>query len=150
MFRFQTHRNLVPFRRQEIYCFLYWLKYYLDTQVHFIYFFCFRLEQGNWGSKFPRLMNDLYHGRLKSEYVKDALVELKEIKQELAKFQPSDVIWDIEDLSARPPWGDDISPDITNLSNYFVTSDGEDFLLILQHALEKAWECGGDLVIKSM
>lgn len=79
-----------------------------------------------------------------------ALVELKEIKQELAKFQPSDVIWDIEDLSARPPWGDDISPDITNLSNYFVTSDGEDFLLILQHALEKAWECGGDLVIKSM
>ena len=51
-------------------------------------------------------MNDLYHGRLKSEYVKDALVELKEIKQELAKFQPSDVIWDIEDLSARPPWGE--------------------------------------------
>ncbi len=50
-------------------------------------------------------MNDLYHGRLKSEYVKDALVELKEIKQELAKFQPSDVIWDIEDLSARPRGG---------------------------------------------
>ncbi|ERI81842.1 hypothetical protein HMPREF0239_00031 [Clostridium sp. ATCC BAA-442] len=42
MFRFQTHRNLVPFRRQEIYCFLYWLKYYLDTQVHFIYFFCYK------------------------------------------------------------------------------------------------------------
>ena len=32
-------------------------------------------------------------------------MELKEIKQELAKFPPSDVIWDIEDLSASPPWG---------------------------------------------
>lgn len=129
----------------------YWYQIGAASFLHaFFSTVCFRLEQGNWGSKFPRLMNDLYHGRLKSEYVKDALVELKEIKQELAKFPLSDVIWDIEDLSARPPWGDDISPDITNLSNYFVTSDGEDFLLILQHALEKAWECGGDLVIKSM
>lgn len=111
---------------------------------------CFRLEQGEWGSKFPRLMNNLYQGRLKSEYVNDALVELKEIKQELTKFPPSDVIWDIEDLSAIPPWGNNISPDITNLSNYFVTSDGEDFLLILQHALEKALEMDRDLIIKSM
>lgn len=111
---------------------------------------CFRLEQGNWGSKFPRLMNDLYQGRLKSEYVKDAMMELKEIKQELAKFPPSDVIWDIEDLSASPPWGGNLSPDITNLSNYFVTSDREDFLLILQHALEKALEIDSDLIIKSL
>ena len=78
------------------------------------------------------------------------MVELKEIKQELAKFPPSDVIWDIEDLSVIPPWGNNISPGITNLSNYFVTSDGQDFLLILQHALEKALEMGSDLIIKSM
>ena len=77
-------------------------------------------------------------------------MELKEIKQELAKFSPSDVIWDIEDLSARPPWGDNISPDITALSNYFVTSDGEDFLLILQHALERALETNNDLIVKSI
>lgn len=25
------------------------------------------------------------------------------------------------------PWGNDISEDITDLSNYFVTSDGNDF-----------------------
>ena len=80
----------------------YWYQIGAASFLHaFFSTVCFRLEQGNWGSKFPRLMNDLYHGRLKSEYVKDALVELKEIKQELAKFQPSDVIWDIEDLSVK-------------------------------------------------
>lgn len=129
----------------------YWYQIGAASFLHsFFSSVCFRLEQGEWGSKFPRLMNDLYQGRLKSEYVKDALVELKEIKQELAKFPPSDVIWDIEDLSASPPWGNNISPDITNLSNYFVTSDGEDFLLILQHALEKALEIDSDLIIKSL
>lgn len=129
----------------------YWYQIGTASFLHsFFSTVCFRLEQGNWGSKFPRLMNDLYQGRLKSESVKDTLMELKEIKQKLAKFPPSDVIWDIEDLSARPPWGDNISPDITNLSNYFVTSDGEDFLLILQHALEKALEMNSDLIVKSI
>lgn len=56
----------------------YWYQIGAASFLHaFFSTVCFRLEQGNWGSKFPRLMNDLYHGRLKSEYVKDALVELK-------------------------------------------------------------------------
>ena len=56
----------------------------------------------------------------------------------------------IEDLSKQPPWGNDISEDITNLSNYFVTSDGEDFLTILLHALEKAKDVNEDVNIESM
>lgn len=52
----------------------------------------------------------------------------------------------IEDLSKRPPWG----KDITDLSNYFVTSDGEDFLTILLHALEKAKDVNEDVNIESM
>lgn len=128
----------------------YW---YQIGAASFLYSFfstvCFRLEQRKLGSRFPRLMNDLYQGRLKSEYVKDALVELKEIKQELEKFPPSDVIWDMEDLSASLHGGTTSAPKITNLSNYFVTSDGEDFILILQQALEKALEIDRDLIINS-
>lgn len=48
------------------------------------------------------------------------------------------MIWDIDDRDAQPPWGDNISPEITNLSNYFVTSDGRDLfeavVEILTHA----------------
>lgn len=53
-------------------------------------------------------------------------------------------------LSKQPPWGNDISEDITDLSNYFVTSDGEDFLTILLHALEKAKDVNEDVNIESM
>ena len=56
----------------------------------------------------------------------------------------------IEDLSKQPPWGNDISEAITDLSNYFVTSDGEDFLTILFHALEKAKDVNEDVNIESM
>ncbi|MEC0537344.1 Imm70 family immunity protein [Bacillus inaquosorum] len=55
----------------------------------------------------------------------------------MKEYSPSQVIWDIEDVSKRPPWGDNISEEITNSSNYFVTSDGEDFIKILKSALEK-------------
>lgn len=83
-------------------------------------------------------MKELYQGELKSQHIPIAIHELEQIKKELAKLSPDKVIWDIENLSAQPPWGTSISSDITNLSNYFVTSDGEDFIAIFYHALETA------------
>ena len=43
-----------------------------------------------------------------------------------------------------------ISTEITDLSNYFVTSDGEDFITILLHALEKAKEMNVSIEIESI
>ena len=55
-------------------------------------------------------------------------IEIRDIREKLKKFRPDQVIWDTEDLSAKPPRGDDISLRITDLSNYFVTSTGRDLL----------------------
>ena len=110
----------------------------------------YNLENQNWGSRFPVIMNELYQGRLNNENTDKAIDELNVIKTELQKFAPNKVIWDIEDLSKRPPWGDSISEDITDLSNYFVTSDGYDFLTIFLHALEKAKELNAEIEIKSI
>lgn len=98
----------------------------------------YHLENQKWGSKFPIIMNELYQGELNSSHISAAINELKQIKQELANLPPDKIIWDIENLAAQPPWGTNISSDITNLSNYFVTSDGEDFITIFNRALEKA------------
>ena len=46
------------------------------------------------------------------------------------------MIWDIEDRAKIPPWGSDISTDVTNLANYFVTSTGRDLIDLLKEALE--------------
>lgn len=95
-------------------------------------------------------MNELYQGKVNRKDIDKAIEELKIIKTELQKFSPDKVVWDIDDLSKQPPWKNNISKDITNLSNYFVTSDGNDFITIFLHALEKAKEVRAKIEIKSM
>ena len=60
------------------------------------------------------------------------------------------MIWDIDDRSLTPPWGDNISEDITDLSSYFVTSEGEDFLTVFSSALDKAREFNVPLTIRAL
>ena len=108
----------------------------------------YNLEKGNWGSRFPMIMNKLYHGVLAPEHIDKAIEELRIIKHELQKFVPEKGVWDREDLSKQPPWGKNISKDITDLSNYFVTSGGDDFLTVFFHALEKAKEINTAVEIK--
>jgi hypothetical protein len=64
--------------------------------------------------------------------------ELDQIREELRRLPPSDVVWDVEDRDKQPPWGDDISDDITDLGNYFVTEDGRDLFDVLIRRLDSA------------
>lgn len=76
--------------------------------------------------------------------------ELRKVKKELKNFSPSYVIWDAEDLSLTPPWGNNISSDITDLSNYFVTSDGRDLISVLSEAMNEAKEMQCDIEIDNL
>lgn len=132
------------------------VKYYIYTigTADFLHAFfstvCERLENGKWGSRFPHLMNELYQGVLPVKHLAAGTEELSQIKQELAQFAPDQVIWDIDDRSLTPPWGDNISDDITDLSNYFVTSEGEDFLSVFAAALDKAQQRNASLKIQTI
>ena len=132
------------------------VKYYMYTigTGDFLHAFfstvCGQLENGKWGSRFPYLMNELYQGELSAAHLAKGAEELEQIKQELAHFAPDKVIWDIDNRALTPPWGDNISEDITDLSNYFVTSDGEDFLTVFTDALKKAQALKTPLRIKSL
>lgn len=95
----------------------------------------YHLETDGWGTRFPVLLNELYQGSLRAQNSGSALEELGKVKRELSRFPPSQVVWDIENLEARPPWGDNISPDITDLSTYFVTSDGRDLFEVIEAAI---------------
>lgn len=108
------------------------------------------LEARKWGSRYPVIMNDFYNGRLEKDKIEDAIVEIRDIQNELKGFSADCVVWDYDDCTKQPPWGNNISSDITDLSNYFVTSDGEDLITILIHALEKAKELEECIEIESM
>lgn len=132
------------------------VKFYWYQVGHgdFLYSFfstvAYNLENKIWGSRFPIIMNDLYQGKIEYKNINVALEELDMIKNELKSLNPQDVVWDIEDLSKQPPWGNNISKYITDLSNYYVTSDGNDFLTIFSHALEKAKEVNSEIELKSI
>ena len=103
------------------------------------------LETAGWGSRFPVLLSRLYQGELAQAYAGEALQELARIAQELSALPPGRVIWDIDDRTRQPPWGSDISPDITDLSNYFVTSTGKPLIPVLQDRLQALAMQGGVL-----
>lgn len=109
-----------------------------------------RLENSDWGSKYPIIMNHLYNGGLKKEEIIPAKEELLKIRGELKELLPGDVIWDFENLDIKAPWGDKISADITNLSNYFITTDGDNLFDVLEKAMETGAEIEEDLQIKSL
>jgi len=127
--------------------------YQIGTGDFFYSFFstiAYNLEGSKWGTKYPYIMNEFYSGTLKKEHLYNAKDEIEIIKNKLKEIPISKVVWDIDDLSKPMPWGNNISSDITDLSNYFVTSDGEDLITIIVHAIDKAIELQADISIESM
>lgn len=111
---------------------------------------CYNLEGGKWGSRFPYLMNNLYQGELSYKDVDSAKEELTIIIKELKEFSPDRVIWDIEDLSKQPPWGKNISPEIKNLSNYFITCDGENIFDEIIKAFQESKVEKQNIILQSL
>jgi 2,3-bisphosphoglycerate-dependent phosphoglycerate mutase len=105
------------------------------------------LETEGWGSRFPILLKKLYGGELQQMDAIAALTELDQIRKELAQLPVSKVIWDVEHREKMPPWGTNISVDITDLSNYFVTSTGRDLVGVLKEVLEELRDRGGGLKV---
>ncbi|HPA11503.1 MAG TPA: immunity 70 family protein [Treponemataceae bacterium] len=126
----------------------YWFQVGTSSFLHsFFSTVCYNLEGKNWGSKYPCIMKELYQGELKYENIATALIELKDIKSGLSLLSPDKVIWDIDNLELSPPWGTDIAPTITDLGNYFITSEGEDFLSVFDSAMQKALKLKTELSI---
>ncbi|NPC91939.1 hypothetical protein HOO54_06865 [Bacillus sp. WMMC1349] len=106
------------------------------------------LEKDGWGTKYPLLMNDLYYDQLRWSDVPVARENLKKIEKELSKLPPEKVIWDIQDLSKSPSWENNINTKVTDVSNYFATSDGKTFFEVLYKAMEASEEEKCDMTIQ--
>ncbi|WP_081483467.1 Imm70 family immunity protein [Solibacillus sp. FSL W7-1472] len=72
------------------------------------------------------------------------------MEQKLSKHSQEHVIWDIDDLSQEPPWGDKISSKVTNLANYYATTDGKTFFEVIRTAMDMAEEDKCDLKIHKL
>lgn len=106
---------------------------------------CVRLEHGMWGSRFPVIMNQLYHDVVPVSLLSSAVQELDTIIREFSGLKPSDVVWDLYERDAVPTWGRDIRDDITSVLDYFVTDIGASALRAMLRLFIHA-VCGNESV----
>lgn len=107
------------------------------------------LENRQRGKNFPTLRS-LYFGKLiEKDNLNSLANELTTIQKQLKDYSPKDIVWNMEDRTVAPPWGTDISEEITNLSNYFVTCNGKQLFDVLNKAIVHAKDLGTCLHIKS-
>ena len=127
--------------------------YPIGTGDFFYSFFstiCVNLEHSRWGSKFPILMQELYTGTVSYKKIYKAIEEINIVSDELKRIPPDKVVWSFEDRTKMPPWGSNISSDINNLSDCFITCDGKNLISVLKIALNEAELEKVDIEVKSL
>ena len=100
------------------------------------------LEKREWGSKYPIIMNELYYDGIEVEHLEQGLKEIKEIKEKLKGYAPEQIVWDYEDLDLTIPWINNISSNVTDLSNIFLSPyDRNNILDVIIEAIELGIYC---------
>ena len=92
----------------------------------------YHLEPDGWATKYPLIVEELWtadrdKGLPDSESCLAAIEELKEIEKQLEQMPTNKVIWDITDLSIKPPEEYDFRLKAKNLNEYFITEVLERF-----------------------
>ena len=95
-------------------------------------------------------MQELYTGTVSYNNIYKAIEEINIVDDELKRIPPNKVVWSFEDRTKMPPWGSNISPDINNLSDCFITCDGKNLISVLKIALNKAELEKVDIEVKNL
>jgi len=111
---------------------------------------CFHLENKRWGSKFPLLMNNLHNGKLELKDIEKAKEELKDVEEQFLSMKSSIAIWNIDDVLEKAPWHNNLSVDVKNLRDIFMTSDGGNLFIKLYEAMDNAVELEKGIEVESM
>ena len=91
---------------------------YSETLYSWFSTICYRLENQEWGSRFPITMNCLYYDEkngVEYQNLNKFEKEIKEIKEEFHKLTLDDAIWSLEENILKIPLN---MPNI----NYFTTN----------------------------
>lgn len=107
----------------------------------------FHLEPEGWGTRFPELMNELYRGKLEPSAASKTLSDAQSIKAELARLPVDRVVWDIENVHAKPPWGDYVDASVKSLADYHITSTRRVLMDLLIECVEFQALCAKPLEI---
>ena len=87
-------------------------------------------------------------GKCTCDNALDTAREMNRVRDLLSQIPPTDVIYDMQDLSKKAPWSDNISPVVTSCGNLFLTADGKDLLFELVSLLTYSYYGKSDIIFE--
>lgn len=119
------------------------LSFNLGTEYMVQSFFstiAYRLENNEWGSVYPVIMNEFYKGKLEQKNIIRAINEMKDIKRKLQKLEFSQLIWNIEELKEETPMKENLQ---IKLDDWFINNDRvritDKIILVLESSQNKGF-----------
>lgn len=115
--------------------------YFVGAPCYMIPFFSNiyeHLEKKRKGSRFPRIMGELYDGILPYEYVSEAMAELDIIERELRGVSANRYIYDFVEPNKQRPEGMKINYGAVNLYSALINADNDELLPRIRNAFTYA------------
>ena len=118
-----------------------WMEFgYSETLYSFFSTVCYNLENKEWGSRFPIIMNSLYYDEefgVKYEDIEEFQKEIKIIQDEFSKLKPKNAIWSFEDeIFQIPKNKPNIDYDAKSLESFYQNNFSKNIFDLFQIVLE--------------
>jgi len=97
---------------------------------------CYRLEDNNWGTVYPIIMNEFSNGVLSAKNVEEGYKEIKDIEAKMEDMKATDLIMDVGDLKIEHKI-ENIN-EIKCLKDCFVTIYGQSIFAIFDEYMKFA------------
>jgi len=132
---------------------------YGETLYSWFSTICYRLEEGEWGSKYPVTMDILYYDEengIPYSMIDVFEKEIDEIKKAFSKLKPSDAIWSCEEHIYTVPLGKpNINYEAVTLREFYINNRGKNIFDFLHQVIESVrfWkkedDCNAKLTIRA-
>lgn len=107
-----------------------------ETVQAFFSNIAYNLENKKWGSVYPTIMNEFYHGKIEPHRIDYAIAEIKDIKKKLSQTKVSKLIWDFKEPSKLVPFC--VNPN-NNLDEIFTNNANKKITDIILSVLESMY-----------
>lgn len=78
--------------------------------------------------KIPLAMEFLKTGKYEGQDGCEVARQFNLLRDELARFKPTEIVYDCADLKKKAPWEGNVSKIVTSCANFYTTADGKDLL----------------------
>lgn len=115
-----------------------WLSLYSTVEIRL----------GTFKKSIPNVINFLETGKCDPKDALNCARQFNLLRDELSKYRPDQVIYDLNNLTKEAPWKEDLSPVVTSIANLYTTTDGKDLLFEIVSILTYSYYTREEIIVE--